>query len=94
MNASLKFVQSVSPELIMRRLKQARPYYTVDQRAGAARREASWWRRPSHHTLALHWSSRAVSNPGGDLPLRGQVKAVEYRMGDAPYRSSRRGEMA
>jgi hypothetical protein len=94
MNESLKFVQSVSPELIMRRWKEARPYYTVNQRAGGAWRETSWWRRPSHCALELHWRPRAPSNPGEELSFCGQAKSVEHRIIDAPYRSFRRGEMA
>ena len=94
MNESLESVQSVLSELIMRRWKQAPPYYTVNQRARGAWHDASWWRRPSQRALEQHWSPRAPSNPGGELPSRLQAKAVKYRMSDARYRSSRRGEMA
>jgi len=94
MNESLEFAHTVLSELIMRRWKQDRPYYTVNRRAREAWREASWGRRSSHRALELHWPPRAPSNPGGELPPRVQAKVLEYRMSDVPYRGSRRGEIA
>ena len=94
MNESLEFAHTVLSELIMRRWKEERPYYTVNQRARGAWQEASWWRRPSHRALELHWSPHSPSSPGAELRPPGQAKAVRSRMGDASYRSSRTGDVA
>ena len=58
-NRHADFDQSVLAELIARRWKQDRSYFTLNERSRGAQLEASWWRQPGRSAMELHWSHRA-----------------------------------
>jgi len=58
-SASLQFDHTVLAELIARRWKQDRPYFTLNKRACGAWLQASRWRQSGRSALGLHWSRRA-----------------------------------
>lgn len=60
-NASLHFDHTVLAELIARRWKHDRAYFTPSERARGAWLQAPWWWQPGRSALELHWSRRAVS---------------------------------
>ena len=57
-NRHADFDHSVLAELIARRWKQDRSYFTRRKPRGA-RLQASWWRQPGRSAMELHWSHRA-----------------------------------
>ena len=50
------FDHSVLAELIARRWKQDRSYFTLHETSRGAQLEASWRRQPGRSALELHWS--------------------------------------
>ena len=58
-NRHADFDHSVLAELIARRWKQDRSYFTLNERSRGAQLEASWWRQPGRSAMELHWSHRA-----------------------------------
>jgi hypothetical protein len=58
-NGHAGFDHSVLAELIARRWKQDRPYFTLIEPTRGAWLEASWRRQPGRSTLELHWSRAA-----------------------------------
>jgi hypothetical protein len=55
-SASLQFDHTVLAELIARRWKQDRRYFTLNERACGAWLQASRWPQPGRSALGLHWS--------------------------------------
>lgn len=66
-NGHADFDLSVLAELITRRWKQDRPYFTLNERTPEAWLEASWRRQPGRSALELHWSRRATYLASADL---------------------------
>jgi hypothetical protein len=66
-NGHADFDHSVLAELITRRWKQDRPYFTLNERAPGAWLEASWRRQPGRSALQLHWSHHAPCIASADL---------------------------
>ena len=58
-NRHADFDHSVLAELIARRWKQDRSYFTLNERSRRAQLEASWWRQPGRSAMGLHWSHHA-----------------------------------
>jgi hypothetical protein len=58
-SASLHIDHTVLAELIARRWKQDRPYFTLNKKACGAWLQASRWRPPGRSALEMHGSRRA-----------------------------------
>ena len=65
-NGHADFDRSVLAELIARRWKQDRAYFTPSKRAPGAWLMASWWRQPGRSALELPWSRRDGCIAGAD----------------------------
>jgi hypothetical protein len=59
-NRHAEFDHSALAELIARRWKQDRSYFTLNEKSRGAPLKASWWRQPGRSALELHWSHRAL----------------------------------
>ena len=58
-SANLRFDHTVLAQLIARRWKQERPYFTLNERPRGAWLQASWERQPGRTALELRWFRRA-----------------------------------
>jgi hypothetical protein len=61
------FDPSVLGEIIARRWKQDRPYFTLIQPARGVWLEAAWSRQSGRSALELHWSRRGPGIARADL---------------------------
>jgi|HubBroStandDraft_1064217.scaffolds.fasta_scaffold173278_2 hypothetical protein len=62
-HASANFDHTVLAEVISRRWREDRLFFTLNRGAHGARLEASWLQQPANSALELHWSRRAPGSP-------------------------------
>jgi hypothetical protein len=56
MNKIVDFDHTALAELISRRWREDKPYFTLKRIAPGAWLEGSWWRQPANSALKLRWS--------------------------------------
>lgn len=61
-SASAQPDPSVLVELLARRWREGRPYFTLRERIEGAGLQAWWQRRPGHRGLGLYWARSSPRN--------------------------------
>ena len=61
MNKSVDFDHTALAELISRRWREDKPYFTLKRIAPGAWLEGSWWRQPANSAQKLRWARRSPS---------------------------------
>jgi hypothetical protein len=76
-DASTHFNHTVLAELIARRWREDRHFFTLNGAVWGTRLEASWSQQPGNSALELHWSRRRPCVAGAEQPAPLQAKLLE-----------------
>jgi hypothetical protein len=76
-DARAHFDHTVLAEVIARRWREDRGFFTLNAEVSGARLDASWSQQPANSALELHWSRRRPSIPGAESTPLLQAKLLE-----------------
>jgi hypothetical protein len=71
-SVSAQFDHSVLAEVISRRWRENRAFFSPGTTTRVPRLEDSWWREPANTALELHWSRGRPSATSAQLPPSSQ----------------------